>query len=42
MDKYINIIDKIIQNDSHFANSRNSYKKSGRPPAFLDDGFLVS
>jgi hypothetical protein len=25
MDKYSNIIDKIIQNDSHFANHRNSY-----------------
>ncbi|MDR1542144.1 MAG: PIN domain-containing protein [Clostridiales bacterium] len=26
MDKHSNINDKIIQNDSHFANRRNSYK----------------
>jgi hypothetical protein len=30
MDKYSNINDKIIQNDSHFANRRNSYEKAAQ------------
>ncbi|MDR1539605.1 MAG: hypothetical protein LBU32_16715 [Clostridiales bacterium] len=41
MYKYSNINDKIIQNDSHFANRRNSYKKSDDDDWFYDFSFLA-